>query len=85
MNEIVNKSLLRRDDFISEMHLKQPKFTYSVCSPVTKNKKSDQKFVQTGNTNYIYRNDLDKACLQYDMAYDKYKYLTRRTESNKIL
>ena len=37
------------------------------------------------NTNYIYRNDLDKACLQNDMAYGKYKDLTKRTESDKVL
>ena len=41
--------------------------------------------MQTGDTNYIYRNDLDKACLQHDMAYGKYKDLERRTQSDKIL
>ena len=61
-----------------EMHLKQPGFTYSACVPLTKNKERIQKFVQTGNTNYIYKNDLDKAC--HDMAYGIYKDLTKRTE-----
>ena len=37
MNETVNKSLLGRDKFMSEMHLRQPKFTYSACGPLRKN------------------------------------------------
>ena len=41
--------------------------------------------MQTGNTNYIYKNDLYKACFQNDMAYGKYKDLTKRTESDKAL
>ena len=41
--------------------------------------------MQTRNTNYIYRNDLDKACFQHDMAYGKYKDLTKRTQSDKFL
>ena len=41
--------------------------------------------MQTGNTNYIYRNDLDKACFQHNMAYGKYKDLTKRTQSDKVL
>ena len=62
MNEIVNKVLLTGDKFIPEIHLKQPGFTYSACGPLTKNKEKIQTFMQTGNTNYIYRNDLYKAC-----------------------
>ena len=68
-----------------EMDLKQPGFTYSACSPFTKNKERIQKFMQTGDTNYIYRNDLDKACFQHDMAYGRYKDLTKITESDKVL
>ena len=41
--------------------------------------------LQTGDTNYIYRHDLDKAYFQYDMAYGKYKDLTKRTQSDKVL
>ena len=41
--------------------------------------------MQTGDTNYIYNNDLDKACFQQDMAYGKYKDLIKRTESDKVL
>ena len=53
------------------MHLKQPGFTYRPCGPFTRNKLRIQKFIQTGDTNYIYRNELDKACFQHDMAYGK--------------
>ena len=31
-------------------------------------------------TDYIYKNDLGKACFQHDMAYGKYKDLAKRTE-----
>ena len=66
-----------------EMHLKQPDFTYSVCSPFTKNKETE-KFTQTGNTDFIYKNELDKACFQHDMAYGKSKDLIKRTQSDKF-
>ena len=62
-----------------EMHLKQPGFTYSACGPFIKNKERIEKFIQTGNTDFIYRNDLDKACFQHGMAYGKSKDLTKRT------
>ena len=41
--------------------------------------------MQTGNTNYIYKNVLDKTCFQHDMAYGKYKDLNKRTQSDKFL
>ena len=85
MNEIINKFLLVGDKFMPEMHLKQPGFTYSACGPFTKNKERIEKFMQTGNTDFIYRNELDKACLQHDMAYGKSKYLVKRTQSDKFL
>ena len=85
MNEIVNKFLMAGDKFLSETHLKQPCFTYSACGSFIKNKERTQKILQTGNTSYIYKNDLDKACFQHDMAYGKFKYLTRRTKANKVL
>ena len=62
MNEIVNKILLVGDTFMPEMHLKQPGFTYSASGPFTKNKERIKKFMQTGNTNFIYKSELDKAC-----------------------
>ena len=85
MNEIVKKCLLVRDKFMPEMHLKQSGFTYSICGPFTKNKKRIEKFMHTGNTNFIYKDDLDKACFQHDMAYGKSKDLAKRTQSDKIL
>ena len=68
MNEIVNKFFLVGDKFMPEMHLKQPRFTYSTCGPFTKNKERIQKFKKTGDTSYIYKNELDKPCFQHDMA-----------------
>ena len=84
-NEIVNKFLLAGDKFMPEMHLKQPGFTYSACGPFTKNKERIEKFMQTGNTDFIYKNELDKACFQHDMAYGKSKDLAKRTQSDKVL
>ena len=70
MNKIVNKFLLAGDKFMPEMHLRQPGFTYSA---------------ETGDTSYIYKNEVDKACFQYDMAYGDFKDLAKRTASDKIL
>ena len=68
-----------------EMHLKQPGFTYSACGSLTKNKERIQKFKETGGTSYIYKNELDKACFQHDMADGDFKDLAKRTASDKIL
>ena len=85
MDDIVNKFLLAGNKFMPEMHLKQPRFTYSACGPFTKDKERIEKFMQTGNTYFVYRNELDKACFQHDMAYSKPKDLAKRTQSDKIL
>ena len=85
MNEIINKCLLAGDKFIPEMHLKQPGFTYSVCGSFTKNKERIEKFMQTGNTDYIYKNKLDRACFQHDMPYGKSRDLEKRAQSDKVL
>ena len=85
MNEIVNSFLLAGDRFMPEMHLKQSGFTYSACGPFTKNKERIEKFMQTGNTNFIYKNELDKACFHHDMAYGKPKDLVKRTQSDNFL
>ena len=68
-----------------EMHLKQRGFTYSTCGSFTKNKERIQKFKETKDTNYIYKNELDKACFQHDMAYGDFKDIARRTASDKVL
>ena len=91
MNEIVNKFLLAGDKFMPEMHLKQSislgksGFTNSACGPFTKKEEIIKKFKDTGDTKYIYKNELDKACLQHDMPYGDFKDLARRTASDKIL
>ena len=85
MNEIVNNFSLVSDKFMPEMHLKEPSFTYSACGLFPKNKERIKKFMQTGNTNFIYKNELDKACFQLDMAYGKSKDLVKRTQSDKVL
>ena len=85
MNKIVNRFLLAGDKFMPEMHLKQPGFTYSAWGPFTKNKKRIQKFKETGDTSYIYKNELDKACFQHDMAYGDFKDLAKRTIADKVL
>ena len=85
MNEIVNKLLLAGDKFMLGMHLKQPGFTYSACGPFTKNKQRIQKFKETGDTSYIYEIELDKACVQHDMAYGDFKDLKRRKASDNVL
>ena len=68
-----------------EIHLRQPGFTCSACGPFTKNKERIRKFKDTGDSRYIYQNELDKACFQHDMAYGDFKDLTRRTALDKIL
>ena len=85
MNEIVNTFLLAGDKFMPEMNLKQPGFFYSTCCSFTKNKERIEKFIQTGNTDFICKNELDKACFQHDMAYGKPKDLAKRTQSDKVL
>ena len=55
MNEIINKFLLAGDQFMSEMHLRQPGVTYRAFGPFTKNKERIQKFKETGDSRYIYQ------------------------------
>ena len=85
MHEIINKFLLVGDKFMPEKHLSQPGFTYSARGPCTKNIERVEKFMQTRNKDFIYKNELDKACFQYDMAYGKSKDLVKRTQSEKVL
>ena len=67
MNEIVNKFLLAGDKFMPEMNLRQPGFTYSACGPFTEHKERIQKFKETTDSQYIYKNKLDNACFQHDL------------------
>ena len=68
-----------------EMHLKQPAFTYSACGPFITNKERIQEYKETGDTKYIYKNELDKALFQQDIAYGDFKDLARITASDKSL
>ena len=85
MNNVINKFLLAGDKFMPEMHLRQPQFTFSACGPFTKHKQRIKKFKETGDTNYIYQNKLDKACFAHDAAYSDSKNITKRTIPDKIL
>ena len=85
MNKVINKFLLAGDKFMPEMHLRQPRFVYSACGPFTRHKERIKEFKRTGDTHYIYRNELDKACFQHDSAYTDHKDLINRTEADKVL
>ena len=85
MNNIINTFLLAGDKFMPEMHLRQPQFVYSACGPFTRHKERIKEFKRTGDTRYIYRNELDKACFQHDSAYLDHKDVINRTEADKVL
>ena len=85
-NSIVNKFLLAGDKFMPELHLVDPIVgTYSTCGPFTKHTQRIQDFLNTGKLSYIYKNDLDKAYFQHDMAYNKFKDFEKRTQSDIFL
>ena len=46
--KIGNKFLLAGDNFMLNLHLRQPRFTYSACGPFTKYRKVIKKFEETG-------------------------------------
>ena len=50
-----------------------------------KTKKESKSLKKTGETKYIYRNEIEKACFQHDMAYGDFKDLPKRTGANKVL
>ena len=86
MNEIINKFLLAGDKFMPEMHLRDPIVgTYSACVPFTKNKQRIREFMNKVHISVIFKNKLDEACFQHDMAYGDFKDLKRRTQSDKVL
>ena len=85
MGHVISKFLLAGDKCMPEIHLRQPQLTYSACGPFTKHEQRIQKFKETGDTNYVYKNELDKACFGHDAAYYDSKDLTKRTVEDKIL
>ena len=85
-NSIINKFLLAGDKFIPELHLVDPfDKKYSACGPFTKHTQRIQDFLNTGKLSYIYKNDLDKACFQHDIACNTFKDLEKRTQSDIVL
>ena len=84
MNNVINKFLLAGDKFMPEMHLRQPQFVYSACGPFTRHKERIKEFKRTGDTRYIHRNELDKACFQHDSAYANHKDLINKIEADKV-
>ena len=78
MNEIVNTFLLAGGKFMPEMHLKEPGLLIALVDLLQKTKKKNQEFKETGDTNYTYKNELDKAFFQHDMAYGDFKDLTNK-------
>ena len=68
-----------------EIYFKRPGFTYRACGSFTKNKKRIVKFKETGDTSYIYKNELDKACFQHDITCGDFKDLAKRTIADKVL
>ena len=85
MNNVINKFLLAGDKFMPEMHLRQPRFVYSACGPFNGHKERIKEFKRTGDTHYIHRNKLDKACFQHDSTYADHKDLINRTEADTFL
>ena len=86
MNEIVSKFVLAGDNFVREMRLRQPAFTYSAGGEFTKNEERIKKLLKkTGDTRYIYQNELDNTCFQHDMAYGNLKDSNRKTFDDKVL
>ena len=85
MNNLINKFLLVGEKFMPEIHLRQPQFTYSACGPFTRHEERIQKFKETSDTNYVFKNELDKACFAHDAAYSDSKDLTKRTAADKNL
>ena len=76
---------MTRDKFMPEFYQWQPGFTYIACGPFTKHRQRIQKFKETDDLNYIYKNELEKAYFGHDAAYANSKDLARTTFSYKIL
>ena len=85
MNNVINKFLLAGDKFMPEMHLRQSQFVYIACGPFTRHKERIKEFKRTGDTPYIYRNELDKTYFQDDSAYADHEDLISKTKSDKAL
>ena len=76
-DEIINMVLLRVDNFLDEIPLIQPAFAYSDCGSFTKNKEKYKNIKETGDSRYIYQNELEKACFHHDVAHGDSRDLPR--------
>ena len=82
MNKVVNKFLLTAYKCMPEAHLRDLKVgTYSACGPFTRHEDRINRFIETGDTDILYKNELDKACF----AHDDSKDLNERTAADKTL
>ena len=63
MNKIVDTLLLTGNKFTPELHLRQPRFTFSACGPFIKHRGRIKEFIERGNLKHIYKNELDKFAL----------------------
>ena len=84
MNEILKTFLVTGDKFMFELHLRQPGLTYNDFKSFTEQYERIQKFKETGDSNYIYKNKLDHFCFARNAAYANFKDLVKRTVSDKI-
>ena len=85
-NDIVNRCLLVGDTFMPELHIWDPKVKkYSTCGTFTRHEQRIDQFMKNGKLSGICKNEFDKACFQHDMAYNKYKDLKNRTQSDIVL
>ena len=85
MNKIINKFLLTGDKLMSELHWKEPGFTYSACGPFPKHRERIQKIGEIGRLKRSYRNELDKPCFAHDARYSDSKDLAKKTLPDKVL
>ena len=69
---------------MSELHLRQAGFIYSTCGPFTKHRERIHKFKKRVDLNFIYKDELDKACFAHETVYVDSKDLAKRTVSDKI-
>ena len=85
MNKLILKISLTGKKIMTELHIKQPGFTFSACGPFPKYHGRIQKFRETGNLKRLYKIELDNACFAHDAAYSDSKDLAKKNISDKIL
>src|SRR6266487_1285999 len=82
-DSIINKFV---NNLPIELHLLDPVVGgYSACGPGTKHKDRIEKYIQTGDTSHIFKNELDKYCFYHDSVYDKYKDVSNRQVADRKL